>query len=155
MGKEAAARPSKKACRAAASGLTAFGLRLAKHLADAAEGDDGVDGGGQNIMFSPLSIYAALALLSAGARGTTLDEVLAALGVASRDEIAEFVSAVVERALADCSESGAPLIAFACALWHEKTMALKPAYSAPAVESLVDKQLSVRTLSLGCVGIRD
>ena len=68
------------------------------------------------------------------------------LGVASRDEIAEFVSAV-ERALADRSESGAPLVAFVCALWHEKTMALKPAcrtaavmksykaYSAAAVES--------------------
>ena len=40
---EAAARPSKKARGMAASGLTAFGLRLAKHLADAAEGDDGVD----------------------------------------------------------------------------------------------------------------
>ena len=119
----------------AASGLTAFGLRLAKHLADAAEGADGVNSGGQNVVFSPLSIYAALALLSAGARGTTLDEVRAVLGASSRDEIAEFVSAVVERALADHSESGAPLVAFACALWHEKTMALKPAYRTAAVQS--------------------
>ena len=55
------------------------------------------------------------------------------LGAASRDEIAEFVSAVVERALADRSESGAPLVAFACALWHEKTMALKPAYRTAAL----------------------
>ena len=82
-------------------------------------------------MFSPLSIYAALALLSAGARGTTLDEVLTVLGSASRDEIAEFVRGVVERALADRSA----LVAFACALWHEKTLALKPAYGAAAVES--------------------
>ncbi|CAD6264959.1 unnamed protein product [Miscanthus lutarioriparius] len=81
----------------------------AKHLADAAEGADGVNSGGQNVVFSPLSIYAALALLSAGARGTTLDEVRAVLGASSRDEIAEFVSAVVERALADHSESSAPL----------------------------------------------
>jgi serine protease inhibitor len=64
-----------------------------------------------------------------------LDELLTVLGAASRDEIAEFVSAVVGRALADCSESGAPLVAFACALWHEKTMALKPAYRTAAVES--------------------
>ena len=54
------------------------------------------------------------------------------LGAASRDEIAEFVSAVVERALADRSESGAPLVAFACALWHEETVALKPDYRAAA-----------------------
>jgi len=83
---EAAARPSKKARGTAASGLTAFGLRLAKHLADAAEGADGVNSGGQNVVFSPVSIYAALALMSAGARGTTLDEVLTVLGAASRDE---------------------------------------------------------------------
>ncbi|XP_039778377.1 serpin-Z2A-like [Panicum virgatum] len=57
------------------------------------------------------------------------------LGAASRDEIAEFVSAVVERALADRSESGAPLVAFACALWHEETVALKPDYRAAAVQS--------------------
>ena len=57
---------------------------------------------------------------------------LTTLGVESRDEIAEFVSAV-ERALADRSESGAPLVAFACALWHEKTMALKPAYRTAAL----------------------
>ena len=129
---EAAARPSKKE---RGSGLTAFGLRLAKYLADADEGVGVVGGGGQNIVFSPLSIYAALALLSAGARGTTVDELLAALGVASLDEIAEFVSAVVERALAVHSESGALLVAFACALWHEKTMTLKPANTAAAVES--------------------
>ena len=124
---EAAARSSKKARGTAASGLAAFALRLAKHLSDVDGG-----GGGQNLVFSPLSIYAALALMSAGARGTTLDEVLTTLGVASRDEIAEFVSAV-ERALADRSESGAPLVAFACALWHEKTMALKPAYRTAAL----------------------
>ncbi|XP_039778376.1 serpin-Z2B-like [Panicum virgatum] len=95
---EAAARSSKKARGTAASSLAAFALRLAKHLSDVEGG-----GGGQNLVFSPLSIYATLALMSAGARGTTLNEVLAVLGSASRDEIAEFVSAVVERAFANRS----------------------------------------------------
>ncbi|CAD6245754.1 unnamed protein product [Miscanthus lutarioriparius] len=121
MEEAAAARPSKKARGTAASGLTAFGLRLAKYLADADEGAGVVGVEGQNIFFSPLSIYAALALLSAGARCTTVDELLAALGAASLDEIAEFVSAVVERALADHSES--------------EDVTLKPAYTAAAVES--------------------
>ena len=75
--------------------------------------------------------------MSAGARGTTLNEVLAVLGAASRDEIAEFVSAVVERALANCSKSGAPIVAFACALWHEKAVALKPAYRTAAVRGIL------------------
>ena len=129
---EAMARSSKKARGTAASGLAAFALRLAKHLSDVDGG-----GGGQNLVFSPLSIYAALALMSAGARGTTLNKVLAVLGAASRDEIAEFVSAVVERALATRSKSSAPIVAFACALWHEKAVALKPAYRTAAVRGIL------------------
>ncbi|RCV18168.1 LOW QUALITY PROTEIN: hypothetical protein SETIT_3G279000v2, partial [Setaria italica] len=110
---EEEARPSKKARGAAGSGLTAFALRL-------------------NLAFSPVSIYDALSLVAAGARGTTLDELLALLGA-----LAEFARGVAERALADRFGSGsrAPLVAFACGLWHEKTVALKPAYRAVAVES--------------------
>ncbi|KAL6620001.1 hypothetical protein ACP70R_035140 [Stipagrostis hirtigluma subsp. patula] len=106
------ARSSKKPRGDAGSGLTAFALRLAKQLA---EGDGGSSG--RNIVFSPLSIYVTL------------------LGAASRDELAEFARGVAERALADRSGSGGPLVAFACGLWHEKTVALKPAYRAAAVES--------------------
>lgn len=85
---EEAAKPSKKARGAAGSGLTAFALRLGKHLAE--------DGGGynKNLVFSPMSIYAALSLVAAGACGTTLDELLAVLGAASGDELAEFASAM-------------------------------------------------------------
>ena len=75
--------------------------------------------------------------MAAGARGTTLDELLALLGAASRDELAVFARDVAERTLADQSGSrgGGPLVAFTCGLWHEKTVALKPAYRAVAVES--------------------
>ena len=61
--------------------------------------------GGANLVFSPLSVYAALALLAAGARGRTLQELLAALGARSRDELAALVGAVVRSALADQSRS--------------------------------------------------
>ncbi|XP_039778375.1 serpin-Z2B-like [Panicum virgatum] len=77
--------------------------------------------------------------MSAGACGTTLNEVLAMLSAASRDEIAELVSAVVERALANRSKSSAPIVAFACALWHEKAVALKPAYRTAAPEEETKK----------------
>ena len=132
---EEEARPSKKARRGAGSGLTAFALRLAKRLA---VGDaDGGDQNQQNLVFSPVSIYTALSLVAAGARGTTLDELLALLGAASRDELAAFARDVAERALADQSGSrdGGRLVAFACGLWREKTVALKPGYRAAAVES--------------------
>lgn len=125
---EANTRPCKKPRRSAGDGLTAFALRLANQFSAA-------DGGRKNLIFSPLSIYTALALLAAGARGTTLDELLALLGATSRDELAEFVRDVAVRALADASGSGGPLVAWACGVWHDKTLALKPAYREAAVES--------------------
>ncbi|CAO2202893.1 unnamed protein product [Urochloa humidicola] len=125
---EEEARPSKKArLPAAGSGLTAFALRLANQLSKS-KGDD-------NLVFSPLSVYAALALVAAGARGETLDELLALLGASTRDELAKFVRAVTDRALTDRSDSGGPLVAFACGVWHDDTAALKPDYRAAAVES--------------------
>ncbi|KAL6620000.1 hypothetical protein ACP70R_035139 [Stipagrostis hirtigluma subsp. patula] len=129
---EQEARQSKKPRGDAYSGLSALALRLAQQLAGGAGDGDGV---GENLVFSPLSVYAALAMVAAGARGATLSEVLALLGVASRDELAEFTRGVAERALADRSGSGGPLVAFACAVWHDKTVALKPAYRVAAVES--------------------
>ncbi|CAO2162427.1 unnamed protein product [Urochloa humidicola] len=111
------------------STLTQFAICLAKKLS---EGDEGSD---NNLVFSPLSIYVALALVAVGADGKTLDEFLALLGAASREELAEFVRGMAESALADRSGSGGPLIAFACGLWHKETELLKPAYRSTAVES--------------------
>ena len=73
---------------AASAGLTSLALRLAKQLATNKTRDRG---NGGNVVFSPLSIYAALALVAAGARGAALDELLALLGAASRDDLAELV----------------------------------------------------------------
>ncbi|CAM0148980.1 unnamed protein product [Urochloa decumbens] len=130
MQEEEEARPSKKARPdpAAGSGLTPFALRLAKQLSN-------YKGKGDNLVFSPLSVYAALALVAAGARGETLDELLALLGASSRGELAEFARGAAERALADRSGSGGPLVAFACGVWHSEMVALKPDYRAAAVES--------------------
>lgn len=96
---EEEARPSKKARGSAGSGLTTFALRLAKRLADSG-------GQNRNLVFSPVSIYTALSLVVAGARGTTLDELLALLGAASRDDLAVFARDMAERTLAD--QSGLP-----------------------------------------------
>jgi hypothetical protein len=64
-----------------------------------------------------------------------LDELLAVLGARSLDELAEFVRDVAARALADLSGSGGgPLVAFACGVWHDEKVKLKPDYCAAAVE---------------------
>jgi serpin B len=126
---EADVRPSKKARRlGAGSGLTLFALRLAKELSEGGSSGD-------NFVFSLLSIYDALSLVAAGAGSKTLDEFLALLNAASCDELAEFIRAMAESALADRSVSGGPLIAFASRVWHQETLALRPAYRAAAVES--------------------
>jgi serpin B len=93
---------------------------IARRLAEA-------DAGG-NLVFSPLSIYAALGLLAAGARGDTLDEILHVLGARSRGELEEFVSGVAEDVLKDHSGYGGPRVAFACGVWSDLTCPLKPAF---------------------------
>jgi serpin B len=41
----------------------------------------------------------------------------------------------VEVGLADESESGGPRVSYACGVWHDERLALKPAYRAAAVET--------------------
>ena len=70
--------------------------------------------GGGNLVFSPLSIHVALALMSAGAAEDTLDEILSIAGAPSRGDLEAFVKGVVvERILADRSGVGGPSVAFA------------------------------------------
>jgi serpin B len=88
-----------------------------------------------NLIFSPLAVYSALSLVAAGARGTTLDELLAVLGASSSGELAENVLFVAEHALADRSTSGGPLVAFASGVWHDAGRPLEPAYKEAVVTS--------------------
>uniref|UniRef100_A0A8I7B9I5 Serpin domain-containing protein n=1 Tax=Hordeum vulgare subsp. vulgare TaxID=112509 RepID=A0A8I7B9I5_HORVV len=101
--------------------LTALTHRLADQLSVTREPPS-------NLAFSPLSIYSALSLVAAGARGGTLDELLAVLGASSRDELAENGRFVAEHALADRSPSGGPRVGFASCVWHDAGRTLEPAY---------------------------
>jgi serpin B len=94
-------------------GLAALSAGLAKSLAE--------ENAASNLVFSPLSIYAALALLAAGARGATLDEILRVVGARSRGELEEIVARVTGKALKDHSDSGGPRVAFASGIWSELT----------------------------------
>ncbi|KAM0821727.1 hypothetical protein ACQ4PT_071996 [Festuca glaucescens] len=126
MGDQDGARPSKKARESAGSGgLTAFALRLAKQLAD---GDGTRD---NNVAFSPLSVYTTLGLVTAGARGKTLDELLDLLGASSPDDVAGFVRGLA----ADPSGSDGPLVTYAYGVFHQENMELTAAYLDTAAES--------------------
>ncbi|CAM0874878.1 unnamed protein product [Alopecurus aequalis] len=116
------------AASACQSGQTALAVGLLKRFTE-------VTAGG-NLVFSPLSIHVALALMSAGASGDTLDEILAVAGAPSRGELEAFVrDTVVERTLADRSRTGGPCVAFACGVWSDKRFPLKKAYRDTIVQT--------------------
>ncbi|KAL6660693.1 hypothetical protein ACP70R_001728 [Stipagrostis hirtigluma subsp. patula] len=105
------------------SGQTALAARLLGRFAADATAN------GRNLIFSPLSIHVALALMSAGASGSTLDEILAVAGAPSREELMAFVARdMVERVLADRLGVGGPCVSFACGAWTDTRRPLKPAY---------------------------
>ncbi|KAF7066888.1 hypothetical protein CFC21_072813, partial [Triticum aestivum] len=97
--------------------------RLTKRLADANRD--------RNLVFSPLSIHAVLALLAAGAGGDTLEEILRVLGARSRSELVDSVARLLDGPLRDRSsepDGGGPSVAFACGVWSDLTRPLKPAF---------------------------
>uniref|UniRef100_M8CE48 Serpin domain-containing protein n=1 Tax=Aegilops tauschii TaxID=37682 RepID=M8CE48_AEGTA len=106
--------------RQSGSGLADLATRLTKCLADANPST--------KLVFSPLSIYVAVALLAPGARGGTLDEVLRLLGARSREELEVSISRMADDALQDRSRSGGTSVASACGVWNDKRRPLKPAY---------------------------
>ena len=144
-----------KGSSACQSGQTAFAARLLGRFAAVAAAD------GSNLIFSPLSIHIALALMSTGASGDTLAEILAVAGAPSRDELRAFVrDSVIDRVLADQSGAGGPIVAFACGAWTDWRMPLRPEYRDTIVGAFkgsaatVDFQNKVRsTLMFTCIYI--
>ncbi|CAM0872606.1 unnamed protein product [Alopecurus aequalis] len=106
-------------------GMADLAARLTKRLADV--------NSNSNLVFSPLSIYAVLALLAAGAGGDTLEEVLRVIGARSCRELEDSVTRLLRGPLRDTSESGGPSVAFAYGVWSDLTRAMKPAYRAAVV----------------------
>ncbi|KAM0827197.1 hypothetical protein ACQ4PT_068341 [Festuca glaucescens] len=127
--------PRKPTAQADIGGLAALSAGLARSLAE--------ENADSNLVFSPLSTYAALALLAAGARGATLDEILRVVGARSRGELEESVAGVVETALKDESGAGGPRVAFACGVWSELTCPLKAAYRRTVVDKFSAEASSV------------
>ena len=102
------------------TGLATLASGLARRLAE--------ESADSNLVFSPLSIYAALSLVAAGARAATLDEILRVLGARSRLDLEKLVSLTAADTLKDRSESGGPSVAFACGVWSDLTRPLKRAF---------------------------
>ncbi|KAF6985080.1 hypothetical protein CFC21_002985 [Triticum aestivum] len=84
-------------------------------------------GGGGNFIVSPLSIHAALALVAAGTRGETREELLGFLGSASLDELHGAAATELAGRL-----NGLTQTSFACGVWVDRGQALEPEFMATA-----------------------
>ncbi|XP_044972806.1 serpin-Z1-like [Hordeum vulgare subsp. vulgare] len=111
----------------AARDEAAFAMRVLRHLAGGK-----ASASGANLAVSPLSIHAVLTLLGAGARGATLDEIVAFLGPAGGRAHAALASHVALRVLSDTpgGDDGGPRVRFANGVWVDAAMRLKADYAA-------------------------
>lgn len=117
------AATQKEAMNACKEGQAALVARLLKRVSAVTADND------QNLVFSPLSIHVALALMSTAAAGDTLAEILAVAGAPSREDLAAFVRAnVVDHVLIDRSDVGGLCISYACGTWTDKMWRLRPSY---------------------------
>ncbi|KAM0877678.1 hypothetical protein ACQ4PT_035352 [Festuca glaucescens] len=116
---------------AAARDEAAFAMRVLRQLACGGGGQ----ASGANIAVSPLSIHAALTLLGAGAKGATLDQIVAFLGPAGGPAHATLASHVALRVLSDSAgDDGGPKVRFANGVWVDAAMRLKAGYAAVVSE---------------------
>ncbi|KAL6614448.1 hypothetical protein ACP70R_036718 [Stipagrostis hirtigluma subsp. patula] len=114
----------------AARDEAAFSMRVLRRLAS-----DAGDRDGANLAVSPLSLHAALALLGAGARGATLDQIVAFLGPAGGLAHASLASHVALRVLADSAGTGGgPTVRFANGVWVDAALRLNAGYARVVTE---------------------
>ncbi|CAM0874649.1 unnamed protein product [Alopecurus aequalis] len=92
-------RSQRKSSGGSSEGLAALSAGLARRLAD--------EHANTNLVFSPLSIYTALALVAAGAHGATLEEILGVLGVQSRGELDDDLSCPLKPGFREAVAAGA------------------------------------------------
>ncbi|CAL4973885.1 unnamed protein product [Urochloa decumbens] len=116
---------------AAARDVSAFSVRLLRNIASR----DGPRAA--NLAVSPLSLHAALVLLGAGARGATLDQIVAFLGPAGGPAHAALASHVALHMLSGdriADAAGGPTVRFANGIWVDLALRLKDAYARVTAE---------------------
>jgi len=114
----------------AAQDEAAFSMRVLRHLASR-------DGSPRaNLAVSPLSLHAALALLAAGARGGTLDQIASFLGPTGGSAHAALASYVALRVFADDGDEGGSgtTVRFANGVWVDADLRLKASFARVAAE---------------------
>eukprot|EP00250_Pteridium_aquilinum_P024677 c29439_g1_i1 orf=213-1385(+) len=84
--------------------------------------------GSKNAAVSPISVSITLAMVAAGAKGPTLDQIVSCLRLSDPASLHEFAAQVRSLVLADASPKGGPLLSFVNGIWVEQTLPLKPSF---------------------------
>ncbi|CAM8998776.1 unnamed protein product [Rhodiola kirilowii] len=84
--------------------------------------DDAKD---KNFVYSPMSINVVLSLIAAGAKGKTLDQLLAFLKSKSTDDLGKLVGQMVDVLLVDGAGCGGPKLAVANGVWVDQRLEMK------------------------------
>jgi len=87
-----------------------------------------------NLVFSPLSLQVLISLIAAGAKGSTLDQILSFLKSESTEELNAFSAELVGGVFKDGSANGGPRLSVANGVWVDKSLSLKHSFK-QAVES--------------------
>ena len=129
--------PAEEAPVASDAAGKASGLPLAREA-----GVREAAGAERNFVISPLSIHAALAMVTAGARGDTRRELLGFLGSASLDELHRSPAIKLVGRL-----NGLTQTSFACGVWVDQRRALRPEFTATGASRYVATAESVDFVS--------
>ncbi|KAF5818877.1 putative Serpin family protein [Helianthus annuus] len=100
-----------------------------------------------NVVFSPLSIHAALSLLAQGTTGQTHDQLLAFLKTNTTHNLNSLYSQYVSSIFGDSSSSDGPQLSFANGVWIDETLSFKPSFKQVVddVYKAVCKQVDFQT----------
>jgi serpin B len=103
--------------------LTKVSMTMANHLFSKQEYQQ------NNMVFSSLSLYTVLSLVTAGSEGPTQQQLLSFLLSKSTDQLKSLSSQLVSFVLAGAnSPSGGPLLSFVNGIWIEKSLSLLPSF---------------------------
>lgn len=102
-------------------------LILAKHVFFSKFKEDN-ESKNTNMVFSPLSIQLVLALIAAGSKGPTLDQLLSFLKLNSIEEVNSLYSWIVSNSLVDGSPMGGPRLSVANGAWIDQSLSFKHSF---------------------------
>ncbi|WJX76019.1 hypothetical protein P8452_59487 [Trifolium repens] len=102
--------------------LTKVSMNMTKHLLSGKNFKD------KNVVFSPLSLYTVLGMVTAGSEGATQHQLLSFLQSKSTNHLKSLSSHLVSDALSDGEAFGGPCLSFVNSMWVQQSLSIQPSF---------------------------